>query len=49
MEGNAPSMGAFVLAVATFGNALEAGLKGVETPDVMRHKVKAFADDNKKW
>ena len=48
MEGHAPSIGAFVLDVAPFRNALEAGLKGVEAPNVMRHKVKAFAYD-KKW
>ena len=47
MEGHAPSMGAFVIAVAPFGHALEEVLEGIETNDGVLHKVKAFADDAK--
>ena len=47
MEGHAPSMGAFVIAAAPFGHALEEVLEGIETNDGVLHKVKAFADDAK--
>ena len=47
MEGHAPSMGAFVLAMAPFGQALLETLEGITTPDGIKHTVKAFADDVK--
>ena len=47
MEGHAPSMGAFVLAMAPLGQVLEDALEGITTPDGTKHAVKAFADDVK--
>ena len=47
MEGHAPSMGAFVLAMAPLGYVLEEALEGIITPDGTKHTVKAFADDVK--
>ena len=47
MEGHAPSMGAFVLAMAPLGHVLEEALEGITTPDGTKHTVKAFADDVK--
>ena len=47
MEGHSPSMGAFVLAIAPLGHALEDALEGITTSDGIKHRVKAFADDAK--
>ena len=47
MKGHAPSIGAFVLAMAPLGHVLEEALEGITTPDGTKHTVKAFADDVK--
>ena len=47
MEGHAPSMAAFVIALIPLMTSLEEGMTGIVTPDYKCHKVKMFADDLK--
>ena len=47
MEGHAPSMAAFVIALIPLMTSLEEGMTGIVTPDDKCHKVKMFADDLK--
>ena len=47
MEGHAPSMAAFVIALIPLMISLEEVMTGIVTPDEKCHKVKMFADDLK--